>query len=195
MSKLISFVFGMIIMVAAGFAAFSLMGNQRDSSHQTLGNLSNPKFAEIFNKEIPVVMQDVNKYYSLPTAKDTAQKAFSSIKEIVTYCSNPETPNHKINKLVFESTYVSGEKIKDGYTGIRCSGQKDKILKITLNQGEVIEVFSDGAEKEQSLDSAKSFANKFILSVVKSHATKYPSLYNLPPVAPKTKDDFKQEWK
>ena len=197
MNKILPLFLGFGIMAGAGvFAALALIGptHKMPTQAQTPGNLSNPQFAEIFNNELSEKMKDIHRYYSLPTAKDSLQKYLSSIKEINTYCSFPLLGNSKGNTTRFDVTFTSGEKSKDKYIGVRCDGQDDRILRITFKQGIISEVFSDGSEKNTSLDSAKIFSQKLISSIIREETYKNSHLYNVPPPPEKTKDDFRREW-
>lgn len=146
------------------------------------GNLSNPKLVELVNAAID---QDITSS-SYPAAPGmlpgSGAQSRQWLKEIAVaslHCNcNPENEG-KENKRLIDITLANGTVLKDIYTGDRCFYPLGKplIMKVVFKEGKVVDVFTDGSEKKESVDYFQGDIYMFAQHVIREDWKRRQSLY------------------
>ncbi|GHG65707.1 hypothetical protein [Comamonas sp. JC664] len=161
------------------------------------GNIPSPTLARLLNESIEGAISQMNPNWSpglIPEAAANTRTFLGEVSEVVARCSmGPHEPNQKWNKLEYHLTRVDGVRYKPIYTGIRC-GRSSLIYRAVFKDGQVVEAYTDGSERQRSLEEVRGIVRPFGKGVTWSDRDYHPERYFRPkPTAP-SRAELEKQW-
>ena len=165
-------------------------------TYEQPGTRLNPKLVSLINEELDKEIARMTPTWSpglIAEAPAHARKWLGEIDHVITHCACNPNNTEKRNKMVYDITLRNGEEIKGVYTGNTCYYQISRplIMKVVFREGKVSEVFTDGAERKESVDMAMSDVCTFAERIIRHDWDRNPQLY-FPPE--KTPEQKAKEW-
>lgn len=161
------------------------------------GNIPSPTLARLLNESIDRALADMNPRNApglIPEAAANSRVFLHEVAEVVARCSMGRLePNQKYNKLEYHLVRVDGVRFKPIYTGTRCS-EKTIIFRATFKDGRVDQAFTDGRERQSSVDDVRGRVAEFGQKVTWSDWDHHRARYFPPPPPPPTPRDVAKEW-
>jgi hypothetical protein len=160
------------------------------------GNIPNAKLVILINTALEENITSSSYPASpdmLPSAATRSRVWLKEIASVTLHCNcNPDNDG-KENRRLIDITLVNGVVLKDIYTSERCLYQMSKplIMKVLFREGAVVEVFTDGSEKRESVDYFKGDVYMFAERVLREDWNRRHDLYF--PRA-KTAEEKAKEW-
>ncbi|WP_228565184.1 hypothetical protein [Myxococcus sp. AB036A] len=161
------------------------------------GNIPSPTLARLLNESIEDAISKMNPRNSpgliLEAAANT-RTFLGEVSEVVARCSmGPHEPNQKYNRLQYHLTRVDGVRYKPIYTGIPCR-RPPIIFRAVFKDGRVAEAFTDGSERQHSVDGVRGMVREFGKGVTWSDRGYHPQRYFPPRPAPPSQADVEKQW-
>jgi len=168
----------------AGVAMFFFVGGGSFFSRpEKPGTLSNPRMAEMLNEALDEHIRTMGNSIMYPgyirEADDNARLFLKDVKEVVSRCTKGPKGEPRFNKRVLDVTLNNGTVLEDQYTGESCYYivEKPNIYRVFFKDGRVVDVQSDGREKERPVENfrveANSFAEYLIKVDIRLHGERY----------------------
>ena len=188
------FVLGLKIMAFSFLTA--LLNACTDGPVEVPGNLANPKLAEMINISLDEEIRRMNPSGSpafLPQAADNARLWLREIGEVVARCRHGPRNNSKFNLLEYDITLLTGEIIKDVYTGQRCVYEVGSplVMRVRFVGGRVTDALTDGRERDSPVASAKGDVDQLSKGVLRADWDRHNARYFSPG---KTASEISKEW-
>ena len=160
------------------------------------GNLPNPKLAELMNDGLQEDIKRMDPRSSpgfIPQAAANAQLWLKEINDVVARCRYGPRNRSKFNLLEYDITLANGEIIKNVYTGMRCSYEVGAplVMRVRFESGRVVEVLTDGRERNSPVASAKGEVNLLSKHVIRADWGRQRLRYFHPA---KTTEETSKEW-
>ena len=188
------FVSGLEIMAFAFLAA--LLNACTDGPVEVPGSLANPKLAELINASLDAQIKRMDPNWSrgyLPQAASNARLWLEEVDEVVARCRYGPRNSSKFNLLEYDVTLRSGEVVKDIYTGQRCFYEVGAplVMRARFAGGRVVEVLTDGRERNAPVASAKGDIDLLAKGVLGVDRERRSARYVSPG---KTASEISKEW-
>ena len=161
------------------------------------GNQPNPRLATMLQDrfELEIAgMRAPQRPALIAQAPQNARLWLAEIDQVVAHCSHGPGNRTKSNKLAYDITLRSGERIDGVYSGQRCRydlAAKPLVMHVHFEAGRVAEVFTDGRERAAPPDATGNEAAQFAQAVLRVDRLRHPARYH--PPAP-TGPDIAREW-
>ena len=157
----------------------------------------NPKIVAMFNKQIAVAIKDNTQSDFYPGLIKESKQNFinflNTISQIQSHTQYGVASSKSRNKLEVDITFKDGTTAKNLYTSNTCYSAYGPclLLKILMKNGEAVQVFTNGAEKNGSPDWIVNDLNT-LLEAANSYDRGRNRTNYFPP--DKNKTDFEKEW-
>ncbi|MBL0912548.1 MAG: hypothetical protein IBJ09_09250 [Bacteroidia bacterium] len=181
-----------------GAATFLFVGGGSFFSRpEKPGTLSNPRMAEMLNEALDQRIRSIGDSIMYPgytrEADDNARLFLKEVKEVVPRCTKGPNDNARFNKRVLDVTLNNGTVLEDQYTGESCYYmiEKPNIYRVFFKDGRVVDVQSDGREKERPVENFRVDANSFAEYLIKVDIGQHKDRY-FP--REKTRKEIRDEW-
>lgn len=180
-----------VIAMSVPFVAFALYLALVFYRPPMPGDQPNPKLVEMFNRAIDASfarLAEPHSLYSLdpphrPDAADNARRWLSEVREVVTHCRYGEQGMQ--NPHVIDITLQSGEVSSDLTASFeRCLVHYDTPMRVTFQGGRVVQVTTDGSERESTPEVAESRVKMYVDALVRRDIDLHPERYFLEPNKP-----------
>lgn len=163
------------------------------------GDQPSPKLVEMFNREIdeqlariggPPFLGSLEPPYR-PDAADSARRWLSEVREVVTHCGHGGRGGAH-NPQAYDLTLQSGAVLSDVTASLGgCIPGFDTPMRVTFEAGRVVQVTTDGSERESTPEVARTRVKAYVEALVRHDARLHPERYYLGPAKP---SDPAQAW-
>ena len=149
------------------------------------GDQPSPKLVEMFNREIDAELARIAGPYLLgslyppyrPDAADNARRWLSGLREVVTHCEHGRTDKTR-NHHAFDLTLQGGEVFSNVRTAhASCLPKHSTPMRVTFEGGRVVQVTTDGSERESTLAVAEARVRDYVRALVLHDADLHPERY------------------
>lgn len=148
------------------------------------GDQPSPKLVDMFNRAIdaellriagPPFIGSLYPPYR-PDAADSARRWLSQLREVVTHCEYGALMRR--NRHVLDGTLQSGETFTDTTAALYgCLPTYTTPMRVTFERGRVVQVTTDGSEREGSRAVAEDLVRGYVGSLVQYDANLHPERY------------------
>lgn len=163
----------------------ALLNACTDGPVEVPGSLPNPKLAELINISLDEQIKRMDPSWSpgfLPQAASNARQWLKEINEVGARCRHGPRNNTKFNLLEYDITLLTGEVIKDVYTGQRCVYEVGAplVMRVRFVGGRATDALTDGRERNSPVATAKVDVDLLAKSVVRADWQRRNALYFSP---------------
>lgn len=188
----------LIILSICGAIFYMVSGNYFPSNSELDSpDKQNDKMISMFNAEIAKEIEDHTQSTMhpgyIPEARQHTIDYLKTIRSIESYARHGAKSTQPRNYIELKITFTDGTVAEDIYTGHPCNAYMGPclVMKVEMQNGKAVKVFTNGQEKKGSPDWVKPDINIMIDKAISYDIDRNHDHYFEPQ---KTQQDFDKEW-
>ncbi|MFP2907566.1 hypothetical protein ACLESD_21450 [Pyxidicoccus sp. 3LFB2] len=151
----------------------------------------------MLNESIDKAISEANPTWApgfIPEAAANFRVFLGEVSEVVARCSKGRLePNQRFNRMEYHLLRVDGVRYKPISSDIRC-GKRSIIFRAVFKDGRVAEAYTDGRERQYSVEEVRGMLGNFGKRVTWSDFDHHRERYFPPPPPKPTPADVSKQW-